>query len=117
MRQIAIWLIMLFVLSVMPTKDIPIRTRNLDKLLHAVLYAITCLLFYKVLLARYTKWKSLAIAFVSSSLYGVLMEFAQQYIAKGRSMDTRDMAANTVGALIIVLYIIATHKQKAAPTK
>lgn len=117
MKQVAIWLIMVFVLSVMPTKDIPIKARHLDKLLHVVLYAITCLLFYKVLLSRYTKWKSLAIAFVSSSLYGVLMEFAQRYIAKGRSLSTQDMAANTVGALIIVLYIIATHKQKAAPTK
>jgi len=116
MKTVIIWLVMVFALSVMPVKDIPIRARHMDKIMHAILYAITCLLFYKVLLARYTKWKSLAIAFFSSSLYGVLMEFAQRYIAKGRTLSTHDMAANTVGALIVVLYLVATHKQ-AAPAK
>lgn len=114
MKTVIIWLVMLFAISVVPVKDIPIKARYMDKLLHAILYAITCALFYMVLLRKYARWKSLGIAVVASSAYGALMELAQHYLARGRTLSKQDMAANAAGALVWALYIAATSRQSAA---
>ena len=75
-----------------------------DKIVHGIMFGFLTLMF---LLDRERKdrwngikWPVIIIAILSSSLIGILIEFAQLTMALGRGFELMDMLADFIGALI-----------------
>lgn len=109
MKQVAVWLFFVFVLSVYPIEGkgaIP----HADKALHFAMYAVTCALLYVVLKGN-GKFKSpLFVAVLLSASYGLLMEVIQGFTAT-RSFSLLDESANVLGALSAAGYIALKRKK------
>ena len=102
-KTFVMWLGIIFVLSVYPFDTSNVSVAHADKLLHAVLYAITCALFYSSLKTRAGHW-ALALSVLLATGYGVLMELAQYFIAS-RTFSGYDALANFAGALVAAALI------------
>lgn len=114
MKTLVVWLIVVFVLSVVPTPRAEVEVPGTDKLLHAVIYAITCALFFVVLREKRPRspvgdLTLLAIAF--SSGYGFLMEVAQTFFPP-REFSLWDAAANLAGAVAGGFYVRRRSKPR-----
>lgn len=83
----------------------------LDKIVHAFMYAVLCLLmivgYTKQYTFRFLKFKPILWAIVFSCTYGIILEVIQHFIPD-RSFDVMDMIANAAGSLIglLAFYII-----------
>jgi VanZ family protein len=107
MKTLVIWLVCILFLSVMPAPEVEVDLPSADKLLHVILYGITCVLIYTVLRESRPKASSGALILVSMALsfgYGFLMEVAQTYTAT-RSFSRLDLVANLLGSLLGAAYI------------
>jgi len=71
---------------------------NLDKLLHIGAYSV--LTFGMIFALRR---RSLAVIFVATFIYGVIIEFMQGAFGEGRTASWADALANGLGALIVIL--------------
>lgn len=119
MKPLVLWLTMLAVISLYPFHSTP-SISYADKVLHFLLYAITCALFYSVIRtsSRNERLRKgalpLVLSFVLASAFGLAMEVAQHF-AGTRSFSLWDQAANTLGALAAVVYIrfVAARKRPA----
>lgn len=107
------WLIIVTVLLLMPGDDVPnenwLSVIYFDKWVHAGLFGGLTFFFSLPLIynSKSTK-KLLIIIAILSFVYGVLMEFAQRYIAIDRDFDLYDMLADGIGSLIafwLMLYL------------
>jgi VanZ family protein len=94
---------MIFILSVYPVKSEMAAGGFADKALHAVIYAITCLLFYSTLRDRAGRW-ALLLSVLLASGYGFLMEVAQK-LTGYRHFSGYDALANFAGAAAAALYV------------
>lgn len=94
--------------------DIPqIEIPHIDKLVHAVFhFGFTSLwfLFFKKQWSDLTISKLLTISFVSSLLFGVAIEFMQQYFTISRNADVFDVFANMFGTLLAIISILFFNK-------
>lgn len=101
----AIWIMVIFILLVMPGSDIPasewFEILYFDKWIHIALFAVLVFLWALPFTASSStiNAKLLVIVFMAV-VYGVLMEYVQKYAAPTRSFDATDMIADTAGALI-----------------
>lgn len=102
MKTTLIWLGMVLVLSVYPMQS-GVQVGYADKLIHAFIYAVTCLLFYSFLKTRTGRW-ALLLSVILAAGYGLLMEIAQGF-TDHRSFSGFDALANLVGAAAAALYI------------
>ena len=97
------WSIVIFILSVIPGKDLPeISINYFDKLAHAGVYAILSWL----VLRSTIKWsnKNLIVwVFVIPMIYGILIEFFQGTFLNDRIADVYDMIANGIGSLTVTI--------------
>lgn len=79
-----------------------------DKLVHIFLFATLGICFgYPVIKSRLDKAKRLKwiiLISLSGILYGVMIEFAQKWWVAGRSFEENDMLADSIGALISLLW-------------
>lgn len=114
MKTFLIWLTMVFVLSVAPLDGRPINTADTDKALHFVIYAITCLLFFSALKPRsgFLGRHALVLSVLLSTLYGFLMELAQNFTGH-RHFSMADALANFLGALAGAAYILLSRKRSS----
>lgn len=102
MKALLFWLFMVFVLSVYPFDHMSRYSFDFaDKLLHFLIYGITCVLLYKVM--RMSRRPSLIrmalpLAIIFASAYGLAMEIAQGFLST-RTFSLWDEAANVFGAL------------------
>jgi len=71
-----------------------------DKIAHLTVYAI---LSFLILYDR-SKKKKLLFPFIVSVFYGILMELLQYSLTTYRSFEVADMIANTIGAIIGLLF-------------
>lgn len=98
-----IWLIVLFILSVVHVPSIKIGLGLFDKITHFILYGITAILFLSVLRRRLkTKWSGIFFTISLSSLYGFMLEIVQSFISY-RNFEFSDILANTIGATAFVM--------------
>ena len=110
MKAALIWLAMVFVLSVYPVNSEVASGGVADKALHAIIYAITCLLFYTFLKGRAGRW-ALPLAVLLSAGYGFLMELAQHFTGN-RQYSHYDVLANFTGAAAAALYIWTSRSSR-----
>jgi len=110
MKTFIVWLTMVFVLSVYPLNNSIVSGTAADKVFHAFLYAITCLLFYTALKGRAGRW-ALPTAVVLATGYGFLMELAQEFTAS-RYYSKYDVLANFIGAASAALYVWTSKAYK-----
>ena len=86
--------------------DIPLKISFLDKIFHAIAYftlTVSWLFAYR----NHQKTKIIALALF---LYGVLMEFLQEWLTQNRQKDVYDVVANSLGILIAMLIFNNLYK-------
>ena len=113
-----IWIMVIFILLVMPGSDIPsndfFEIIYFDKWVHTCLFAMLVLLWSVPLISAQKKMKTfLIIIFLAAVFYGAAMEYVQKYYAPSRSFDITDMIADTAGALIGVVVTLFIQKTMA----
>ena len=107
-----IWAVLIAVLSLVSLNSISkeINISSNDKFFHFVFYAIltVLLLLYK----RKTKYNLLIILFVI--IYGIIIEILQALLTTNREADIYDAIANSLGAIIglVFLRIVKNKKNK-----
>jgi len=100
---------LIFTLSHLPIARIPVirSLRVSDKLLHALEYALLCVLAFQVFrTCRWrwlVRWSGLA-ALVFASLFGLSDEWHQGLV--GRDADMADWLADTVGAALVAAVLM-----------
>lgn len=110
MKTVALWLVIVFMLSVYPIKTAPLLP-HADKLMHFIIYAITCALLFSTLVAKMSFRRAIALSVLLSAGYGLLLE-AIQGITGARSFSLMDEAANIAGAISAGVYIAIKRKGK-----
>jgi VanZ family protein len=84
-----------------------------DKLIHALLYAVLALTFFRALTsAARCRWQAAAAVTAAATLYGLTMEFGQRYLTNSRSFDILDAVANAAGALVCSIAVCAYNRHK-----
>ena len=72
---------------------------NLDKIIHAGIYFIFCIIWF-LPLRRVFKKGTLFYVFLFSILYGILMELFQENLTSHRNFELEDILSNIIGSLI-----------------
>lgn len=120
-QPLRIFLVIVYVgciaaLSLLPMRDLPhIREfPGFDKLVHFTMYFIFSLLLSWALKTELNySWLFLVIPVTVG--WGVFMEFMQQEMHLGRTFDTHDMIANTIGVVFgIVVYLGVSRRHTRA---
>lgn len=111
-----VWTLTIFGLSALPRIPVPISSLGIDKLLHAAVYAMLCVLSWRALWfqSRVELFRRHAIlfAFLFSFVYGALNELYQMYLPD-RSPDIGDALANGTGTLVSVFFLLWRQKKRA----
>ncbi len=112
LRFALIWAALILLICSLQGSSIPehgfFARFHIDKIIHAVIFAVLCVLLAKgfvrqensMLLSRH----ALVISFVTASLYGCSMELLQELSGLGRTGEWADVAANTAGAILGAVY-------------
>lgn len=100
---LALWLIILFIIFIAHTPDVPINAGlQIDKLAHFILYGVTALMFLRVLRWNLDRKLCMLFSFLLSSLFGLIIEILQSFTPH-RSFELADILANTAGAAVFVI--------------
>ena len=122
MKSTIMWLGFIFLVSVLPHKNVVSLPGGADKVLHFVIYAITCTLFFGALKgplrsrikgAAAALWAALALSVVLASGYGMVVEVAQWELRTG-VFSWADGAANAAGAITAAALIAVREKFRPA---
>lgn len=83
-----------------------------DKIFHFLAYAILCLLWYLVFYYRmqHTLKKAVLHAVVLAIIFGIILEVLQGTLTPYRSLDVYDAIANSLGALLTGVLLLAKGK-------
>ncbi len=104
-----VWAIIIFFLSTKGGINLPPSLYDLvsvDKIGHAVFYGILCSLIYFGFHKRGFSFATAAFWSLGiSTLYGVLLEFCQNYFFPQRHFEYYDIVADILGALLSLLVI------------
>jgi VanZ family protein len=107
-----IWSVIIFLLLVMPPLHInqqkPLEFSGLDKTIHFLLFGIMVWLWGYYLKTISSTRKNLVLQLfliaIIVSVYGVVMEFVQDWV--GRDFDVWDMVADTAGAFAAFIVLL-----------
>jgi len=103
------WFFILLLLLCLPGSSLPdtdswLQKIYIDKWLHAGLFGLLSFLFLvPVLAANLPAWQKrfyVGLVVLFTSLWGLATEYIQHYYVTGRSFDSFDWMADTIGALI-----------------
>jgi VanZ family protein len=102
-----IWTVLITILSLITVEGIKstIAIPHKDKMVHFVFYFVFVLLWFSVKKASSNLKKISQTIFLLAVGYGLLMEFLQNLLTDNRTGDVLDVLANTLGALMALLYI------------
>jgi len=100
-----VWGILLAVLSLMPTGNSQMflfHIPNLDKVAHFGMYAVWAYLIVYAWTSNstYSNQKVKWLTFLFGTLLGVILEYGQYTMTFGRSFETWDIVANSIGSLV-----------------
>ncbi|HOZ51124.1 MAG TPA: VanZ family protein [Chitinophagaceae bacterium] len=98
-----IWTLLIFIGCSLPGKEIPKigLFAHFDKLVHFVFFFVFFLLWK---ISRASLSNSSFIILILAITYGFSLEFYQMYFVAGRSFDTWDGIADTIGAVSGLLF-------------
>lgn len=85
-----------------------------DKLVHAIMFGFLSWMFcidVCKMRQRPPGVCAIAVCAVSAGVIGAIIEFGQQFMGLGRSMENADLIADIAGALLAFLIILATRKR------
>ncbi len=112
-----LWLLVIFALSAIPTLPVVKFPISPDKIVHAGIYFVLCMLsrraFYYQSRWTWLRDHSLLAAMVFAVLYGILDEVHQLYVP-GRWADVYDALADAVGAASFVSWSLWTTRKRTA---
>lgn len=94
------------------------RMAHGDKVVHALEYALLCVLLFRALRMTHRAWLcrlAAPVACAVSVLYGALDEVHQHFV--GRNMDFYDWLADAGGALAVALILMTYMKFRADPQR
>ncbi|HNW49953.1 MAG TPA: VanZ family protein [Prolixibacteraceae bacterium] len=97
-----LWLLVISVLSLTPSAKMPSvhLFPNADKLIHLVMYGIFSFLLMPPFKASRRRELRFFIPFIVSSSIGILFEYLQLMLRKGRSFEFLDIVADVLGAAV-----------------
>jgi len=107
------WFFFVTVLLCLPGSDLPTVGSwfdyiQFDKWVHVGLFAILSFLFMRPVIrsdwSRKEKWNHCVRIAIATSLYGIAGEVMQKYFVPGRSFDMVDWGADTLGAIVALVY-------------
>lgn len=113
---LGLYTLFLFAVTLLPSDMIEAEERdwlpkiflkNGDKVVHFILFFIFTYLLYRSAVV-----KSYVSLILFSFFIGVLIELLQYFTHQGRSFDLLDILANTIGTLIMVLFLFLIKKDK-----
>ena len=108
------WTGVILFFCLIKSSDIPkVNIQNLDKVIHAFFHFVFVLLwflFFKKKFNSTNSFKPLAISFVFSFIFGIIIEMLQQFFTTTRTGDLLDVLANLSGATLAVIGIILLNK-------
>lgn len=97
-----LWLLIVLILSIIPVPETDVGPKDLDKVVHFVIYGITALLFWRFLHNMEGCGMIGLISVAFASLYGILIEIIQSLLPY-RSFSVGDIVSNTLGAIAFVI--------------
>ncbi|WPR71792.1 VanZ family protein [Flavobacterium sp. NG2] len=94
-----------------PTVDV----MNFDKYVHTAFHFIFTMLWYlyfRLHFKKENKYKPFIVSFVSSVLFGILIEILQQCCTASRAGDVFDVLANMLGASVAIslFFVLDNYK-------
>lgn len=92
--------VVLMVMALLPSRSIVTDLAPPDWIAHAVAYGIQAALVYWASLPSLGRTRSLVVGAVTASVFGALTE-CLQLLQPGRSVEFKDLIANTTGALLM----------------
>ena len=114
------WTGIILFFCLIQSSDVPkINIEEFDKVVHAFFHFVFVtlwFLFFNKKLNSVNSFQSLAISFVFSLVFGIIIEILQYYTTT-RSADIFDVLANTIGALLATLFIILANDSKGLKDK
>ncbi|MBS1742590.1 MAG: VanZ family protein [Bacteroidetes bacterium] len=111
-----IWFAIVLTLICLPSSDIPepkgwfewMNLIRIDKLVHAGIFSLLAFLFMRpILLSDFSpeyKWGYLLRIALAVCIWGLTTELIQKFFVPSRQFDLVDWAADTIGALIALLF-------------
>ena len=110
------WAVVIFILSSIPGDELPDEPFDMfDKLVHAVIFGVLCLLIYRAFqfqnFNRFLKEFSILVAFMFIIAYGILDEYHQKFIP-GRYPDPADALADVIGGGFASIGIFLKQRKK-----
>jgi VanZ family protein len=108
--------LLILVLSLLPSSESKGHIFGLDKLYHALAYAVMGWLLMRGFVYSRPGWKTPAAlaAFLAASVFGGFMEFLQAAATETRTADVYDALANAVGAASGSLAYLSARSRRGA---
>ena len=109
-----VWFIFVMVLLCLPGSDLPkvedwLNKIYFDKWVHIGLFSVLTFLFMWPILRSSLKprdkWLYVIRIAIATSVWGLTTEFIQKFFVPGRSFDLFDWAADSLGALIALIFV------------
>lgn len=102
-------MIVISILSLFSFNAQAINMQGGDKLAHFLFYSIFTLLMIATLRyecsGKFPFWKIVVLSGVLAFLFGVFIEFCQDYFTTNRMMEVKDIQANALGIVFAILII------------
>jgi VanZ family protein len=98
--------ILLVVMALVPSTSTTVGFSVPDWLAHAMAYGVQMVLVYWASLPLLGHGRSLAVGVVAAGAFGLVTE-GLQHFQPGRTVELKDLAANTIGALMCCSIIAA----------
>lgn len=109
-----IWFIIVLALMCTPGKDLPdvddwFQRLYVDKWIHAFMFGLLAYLFMSPIKRSSFSTREKIQYFIrvalAASIWGLTIEFIQKYYIPNRSFDLLDWAADTVGVIIVFIFL------------
>ena len=106
------WTLVIIILSLIVIEDTIsyIQVPNKDKIVHFLFYFVFVSLWYSYFRETNNKVNLGWYVFFTAALLGIVIELCQMFFTTTRHADSKDVLANTVGALLGLLFISVTNK-------
>ncbi len=95
---------LIFTISSFPLPPPKVEIPFVDKFIHLIEYGILGFLFYRALRASRLAKQVFILAIIFSILYALSDEIHQLFVP-GREFDLWDLAADSLGAILIAIYL------------
>ena len=108
------WTLFTILLLCLPGSMVPgtglFALKNLDKIVHVMLFAMNVLFWGWHYETSDREWRQLKVIFVAATgimiTLGIVMEYVQMYFIPNRSFDGYDIIADIIGSVVAGLWLL-----------